>query len=379
MKPKIAVLSTYPPTQCGIATFAQSLVNGLLSQNRSVDVVRLIDQPEHRPSKAVVHQHLGGRELTVTRTVLNNYDVVIVQHEFGIFGGTDGDEVLGLMSKIHLPMIVVLHTVLTAPTDHQRYVMRRIIEMASALVTMTNTGRSNLIKYYNVDPGLVHVIPHGSADLRCEDANKISNERPTILTWGLLSQGKGIEWGIDSLGMLSDLTPRPRYIVAGQTHPKVKEREGEKYRNFLIERAASNGVADDLEFIDSYLESASLKKLIQSADVILLPYDSREQVTSGVLVEAMVAGKPIISTRFPHATELLGDGSGILINQCDSQGIADALRLLLTDQEHVNGMQMISEKKAESFLWPTVSKDYLGLADSLWTTFLEDLPTLVVS
>ena len=142
IKPKIAVLSTYPPTQCGIATFAQSLVNGLLSQNRSVDVVRLIDQVQPRPSRAVVHQHLAGRELTVTRTVLNNYDVVIVQHEFGIFGGTDGDEVLGVMSKIHLPMIVVLHTVPTVPTDHQQYVMRRIIEMASALVTMTNTGRS---------------------------------------------------------------------------------------------------------------------------------------------------------------------------------------------------------------------------------------------
>ena len=379
MKPKIAVLSTYPPTQCGIATFSQSLVNGLLSQNASVDVVRLIDHLQPRPSKAVVHQHLAGRDLSVTRTVLNNYDVVIVQHEFGIFGGTDGDEILLLMSQIHLPMIVVLHTVLTSPTVHQRFVLARIIELADALVTMTNTGRENLLKHYNVDPALVHVIPHGSADLRSVTPKKVDSDQPTILTWGLLSEGKGIEWGIDALAMLKDLTPRPRYIVAGQTHPKVKAREGEKYRNFLIERAASNGVSDDLQFIDNYLESESLKTLIQSADVILLPYDSREQVTSGVLVEAMVAGKPIISTRFPHAIELLGDGSGVLVDQFDPKAIADALRLLLTDKDHVRGMRLRSEKKADNFLWPNVSKDYFRVAESLWAKFLDDVPSFVVS
>ena len=379
MQPKIAILSTYPPTQCGIATFSQSLVNGLLSQNSNVDVVRLIDEPQPRPSKAVVHQHLAGRDLSVTRTVLNNYDVVIVQHEFGIFGGTDGDEALLLMSKIHIPMIVVLHTVLTTPTDHQRFVFERIIELADALVTMTNTGRENLLKHYNVNPALVHVIPHGSADLRSVSPKKVGSGQPTILTWGLLSEGKGIEWGIDALAMLGDLTPKPRYIVAGQTHPKVKAREGEKYRNFLKERAASNGVMNDLQFIDTYLESAALKALIQSVDVILLPYDSSDQVTSGVLVEAMVAGKPIISTRFPHALELLGDGSGALVDQFDPKGIADALRLLLTDRDHARRMQSRSEKKADSFLWPTVSKDYLGLASSLWEKFFKEVPSFVVS
>jgi glycosyltransferase involved in cell wall biosynthesis len=259
MKQEIAVLSTYPPTQCGIATFSQSLVNALLLQGASVDVVQLIDEPQPRPSKAVVHQHLAGHDLSVTRTILNNYDVLVVQHEFGIFGGTDGDEVLLLMSKIHIPLIVVLHTVLTSPTAHQRFVLERIIELADALVTMTNTGRENLLNHYNVDPTLVHVIPHGSADLRSVNTKSVSRGQPTILTWGLLSEGKGIEWGIDALAMLSDLTPKPRYIVAGQTHPKVKAREGEKYRNFLMERAASNGVMDDVQFIDKYLESESLK------------------------------------------------------------------------------------------------------------------------
>jgi glycosyltransferase involved in cell wall biosynthesis len=379
MQPKIAILSTYPPTQCGIATFSQSLVNGLLLQDARVDVVRLIDEPQLRPSKAVVHQHLAGQDLAVTTAVLNNYDVVMVQHEFGIFGGTDGDEVLLLMSKIRVPVIVVLHTVLTSPTAHQRFILQRIIELADALVTMTNTGKENLLEHYNVDPSLVHVIPHGSADLRSAHTKQVASGQPTILTWGLLSEGKGIEWGIDALAMLGDLTPKPRYVVAGQTHPKVKVREGEKYRNFLKERAVSNGVANDVQFVDKYMESEELKSLIQSADVILLPYDSRDQVTSGVLVEAMVAGKPIISTRFPHATELLADGSGALVDQFDPRGIAEALRLLLTDKFQANRMQSRSEKKADSFLWPAVSKDYLALVSSLSDNFLMDVPSFVVS
>jgi glycosyltransferase involved in cell wall biosynthesis len=378
MKPEIAMLSTYPPTQCGIATFSQSLVNALLRQDAKVNVVRLIDEPSYRPSKAVIRQHLAGHELSVTRAVLNRHDVVIVQHEFGIFGGEDGEEILYLISEIHVPVIVVMHTVLTAPTEHQRFIFERIIDRADALVTMTNAGRDNLLNHYEVDPERVHVIPHGSADLRSVNLTRSDNARPTILTWGLLSEGKGIEWGIDALAMLGDLNPKPRYIVAGQTHPKVKAREGEKYRNSLLERATKNGVIEDVEFIDSYLESEALKALIQSADVILLPYDSQDQVTSGVLVEAMVAGKPIVSTRFPHAVELLSDGSGSLVDQFDPRGIADALQLLLTDQEQASQMRISSGEKAESFLWSAVSQDYLEVATTLWEKNLAEVPRFVL-
>jgi glycosyltransferase involved in cell wall biosynthesis len=379
MKPKIAMLSTYPPTQCGIATFAQSLVNGFLGQNVSVDVVRLIDEPTYFPSRAVIRQHLSGQDGSATRAVLNNYDVVVVQHEFGIYGGEDGEEILDLISEVHVPMIFVLHTVLTAPTAHQRFVFERILELADALITMTNSGRANLITHYDVDPTRVHVIPHGSADLRCKSSQRIDGTRPVVLTWGLLSEGKGVEWGIDALAMLGNLNPKPRYIVAGQTHPKVRAKEGEKYREFLLSRAAENEVSEDVEFINSYMESQALKKLIQLADVILLPYDSHDQVTSGVLVEAMVAGKPIVSTRFPHAVELLADGSGYLVDQCDSKGMADALRSLLTDEKQVSQMLINSEEKAESFLWSAVSQGYLELATELWEKNLAQATNFFVS
>lgn len=378
MKPNLGMLSTYPPTQCGIATFAQSLVNALLSQDANVEVIRLIDESCTRRYEAVTHQHFNGRGTAVTSSVLGKYDVVIVQHEFGIFGGQDGEEILDLIYEIPVPIIVVLHTVIKYPTEHQRFVLERIIDRADALVTMTYAGRDNLIKYYEVDPNIAYVIPHGSPDLRSGHAYFQKNERPTILTWGLLSEGKGIEWGIDALALLEGLVPKPRYVVAGQTHPKVKAREGEQYRNFLEARAYKKQLRSDVEFIDSYFEAEELKSLIQSADVILLPYDSLVQVTSGVLVEAAVAGKPIVATKFPHALELLKDGSGLLVDQGDSQGMADALQEILSSYEKADRMRKISEKKAHSFLWSTVSEDYLELATSIWANSSGDVSTFAM-
>lgn len=365
MIPRLAVIGTYPPTQCGIATFSHSLVASLQGLGVDVGVVRLMDEPGRRTDAAVVHHHVGGRGVAATGDVLNRFDVVVVQHEFGIFHGTDGDEVLRLVDRIVVPVIVVLHTVLTNPSDNQRFVMQGLIDKADRLVTMTETGRTNLIEHYAVDEGVVCVIPHGSADLRSSETNLRSDGSSTILTWGLLSEGKGIEWGIEALALLSDLEPRPRYVVAGQTHPKVRAREGERYRESLVARAEANGVSDRVEFVDEYLDADRLAALIHAADVVLLPYDSRDQVTSGVLVEAMVAERPIVSTRFPHAIELLSDGSGELVDQCDPAGIATAVRSILTDRAHAQHLLDLAERKAAAFLWPNVAREYLVLAGQL--------------
>lgn len=359
------MISTYPPTQCGIATFAQSLVTGLLDIGIDVGVVRLVDGPQHRPSEVVVHQHIAGVPPFATAAILNAYDVVIVQHEFGIYDGDDGDEILGIMSGLRVPVILVAHTVVKNPRLHQRYVFQHALDLASVVVTMTESGRRNLVKSYPIDERKVRVIPHGSADLRSPHASIPDDGKPTILTWGLLSQGKGIEWGIDALGILRDHGVDARYVIAGQTHPKVRVSEGERYRESLQRRAAELEVADGVEFIDRYLDSTTLAQVIHGADVLLLPYDSRDQVTSGVLIEAMVTGKPVISTRFPHAIELLGDGSGALVDQADPDGIAFELRRILEDDGHANGMRMRARAKAEGFLWPAIAQDYLLLSEAL--------------
>jgi len=365
MKPRIAVLGTYPPTQCGIATFSQSLVNALVLQHAQVSVVRLLESPEPRPSAAVIHQHVAGQNANATANVINHHDAVVVQHEYGIYGGEDGSEILDILAKIKVPKVVVLHTVLRNPTRHQKIVMQGIINAADVLVTMTQTAKQYLIEGYAVEAGHIKVIPHGSADLRTQNAGLKRSLRPTILTWGLISQGKGIEWGIEALAQLGDLSPRPRYVVAGQTHPKVINYEGERYRNSLLLKAERFGVADDVVFVDKYLDAQSLRTLIQAADIVLLPYDSTEQVTSGVLVEAVVAGKPIVATKFPHALELLGDGSGELVNQGDANDMAAAMRKILVDVRHAQSLRKRASAKVQSLLWTSVGQDYLSVLDTL--------------
>ncbi len=366
--PRWAMISTYPPTQCGLATFTRSLVNALTRHGTIVDVIRVVDDVQPAMS-GVSHQLVTDVEApAVTAAVLNTYDMVVMQHEYGIYGGLDGEDIVAVLAHVTVPVVTVLHTVLTHPTEHQRQVLQGVLDASTALVTMTHTARNRLLDGYLVDPDLVLVIPHGAADAlvsslrpaRLTDARR----RPYILTWGLLGQGKGIEWGIEALAML-DLDPRPTYVVAGQTHPRVLEYEGERYRSMLVRRAEQLGVADDVIFEDSYLTEARLRTLIKGAAVVLLPYDSVEQVTSGVLIEAVAAGRPVVSTRFPHAVELLGGGTGLVVDQRDPQAIAAALTAVLGDSSMAAHLSARAGAMAPSLSWSSVAARYATLADTL--------------
>ena len=361
---QIAMVSTYPPTQCGLATFTRSLVQGMLECGTQSGVVRLAAGREPNPGRPVIPEHVPGPGGARTVDVLNAHDAVIFQHEYGIYSGPDGDDVLNLMEGTTVPIIVVLHTVLAAPRLHQRYVLQRIIDRADALVTMTETGRRNLLRGYDVDRHKVHVIPHGAADLRATRV-EASGRPSTILTWGLLSEGKGIEWGIEAIGMLAEANPELKYLVAGQTHPKVLIEHGERYRTRLMRLAEELGVGSRVHFVNDYLDQQLLHGLIRKADIILLPYDSKDQVTSGVLTEAVVAGKPIISTRFPHAVELLSRGAGWLVEQGDSVGIAAGIHHLHSTPSAADHMSKATSAIANDFLWSSVADRYLRLAGNL--------------
>ena len=322
----------------------------------------------------VVHEHWDGDTGEITGAVLNSHDAVIIQHEFGIFGGQDGQEVINIMDNLKVPIIVVLHTVLASPSVNQRQVLEAIIERADALVTMTQTGKEKLIEFYSVSPDVIYVIPHGAHPMSDSESGilKVDGRRPRILTWGLIGPGKGIEWAIDALSELDDLDFAPEYVIAGQTHPHVKMHQGERYREELYRRVAENNLQEDVVFVDAYLDNKNLETLISSADVVVLPYDSLEQVTSGVLVEALVAGKPVIATNFPHAREALADGSGILVDQRDSHAIAQGLRAILGDDRRAASMHEKSSKKASRFLWSSVSGEYVDIANSLTARNLSD-------
>ena len=367
MPTSYALLSTYPPTQCGLATFAAALVAHLRRPGDQVGVVRVLDEPAPRPGSEVVHNLVAGSlaSAAAAAEVLNSFDVVIVQHEYGIYGGPDGQDVVALLDALYVPTIVVLHTVLARPTPRQRVILDGVIAAAGAVVTMTQTARSRLLDSYGTPPEKVFVIPHGATDNRATASVPGVASRPVVLTWGLLGPGKGIEHAIDAMAMLRGRGLHADYQVAGQTHPRVLDRDGEAYRQALVARAGDRDVADRVHFDGRFLPAAALGKLIGGADVVLLPYDSLEQVTSGVLIEAVAAGKPVVSTCFPHAVELLGGGAGLLVGRQDPAGIARALQRVLTEPGLSARMSRYSADLAPRLLWPAVAGSYRELASSL--------------
>lgn len=359
----IGMLSTYPPTQCGLATFSAALIQHLHLSAGSLGVVRVVEEPQSRPVPDVVGQLVNGSAESADDAVrrLNSFDVAVVQHEYGIYGGPDGADVLDIVERLTVPVIVVLHTVLQDPTARQRHILLRLLAMADQVVTMTQTASRRLVASYGADPTQIAVIPHGAVDHGpMAPVRRQPGERPVVLTWGLLGPGKGIEWAIDAMTGLRDL--QPRYLVMGRTHPKVAQRDGETYRDGLAQRAREAGVADILELDDRYLGVGELAEIVQRADVVLLPYDSREQVTSGVLIEAVAAGRPVVSTAFPHAIELLADGTGLVVPQRDPAALESALRRVLEEPGLADDMADQAARKAPELLWPAVADRYRRIA-----------------
>ena len=368
--PKIGLIGTYPPTRCGIATFNASLADAIrtAAPECRIGVVACVDgEPPSRDSRDVVTELVSGSADARAQAVaaLDDFDVAIVQHEFGIYGGADGSEVVSLLRELRVPSVVVLHTVLRRPTPEQRRIVEQIGRLADYLIVQSAAARARLLEQYAVESTRVRTIPHGARLNLAAAAGHDAGAPPIVLTWGLLSAGKGIECGIDALAMLSDLRPAPRYVVMGQTHPKVLELNGEEYRESLRRRAGALGVADRVELDGAYRDTESLLRRIRDASVVLLPYHSREQVVSGVLVEALASGKPVVASRFPHAEELLAGGAGLLVPHEDACAIADALRRLLADEPYAARAAEAARRVGEQLSWESVGARYLELAAEL--------------
>lgn len=364
--PSFGILSTFPPTSCGIATFSAALAAGLIADGASVDVVRCGPSPDVEDVLVTASLTRTERSRADAIDALNVNDVVIVQHEYGLYDGADGESVLDLMAEVRAPIIVVAHTVLGDPTRNQRRVLERVCRAADVVVVMTDTARRRLIAGFDVDPASIVVIPHGATvPSPSSTTRRAQSIAPRLLTWGLLGPGKGIEWAIDAMAELDGIDPAPEYVVAGATHPKVRELQGESYREMLVDRAAASPGAVRVVFDDTYRDLTSLTDLIQSADVVVLPYDSRDQVTSGVLVDAVAAGRPVVSTAFPHAVELLASGAGIVVPQGDPVALGRAIRSILTDRGRFDAMAAEARRLAPGLAWPAVARRYIALGDRL--------------
>lgn len=362
--PSFGILSTYPPTACGLATFTAALADGLAVNGAEVNVVRVADGSASRSSR-VVGELVNGSAPSVSACsdLLNTSDIAVIQHEYGIYGGPDGDEVIAVLGALQVPSIVVAHTVPKDPTRHQRSVLEAVSALADHVVVMSDSAALRLCAGFDVDRGKVSTIPHGASVTSFVHAER--RGRPTLLTWGLIGPGKGIERVIDAMGSLHTLRGGPRYLVAGRTHPKVLAAEGEAYREARIEQARQVGVAAAVDFDAGYRDVAALSALAQSAAVVVLPYDSTEQVTSGVLVDAIASGRPVVATAFPHAVELLSTGAGMVVPHDDPEAMTRALESVLTEPQLAGAMAAEARRLAPEMAWPVVARSYQAVAQRI--------------
>lgn len=362
---RFGIVSTYPPTPCGLATFSAALADGLRTIGHETSVLRLADGSVATDER-VAGELVSGSAASLAAGVdlLDECDVAVVQHEYGVYGGTDGDEVIDLLGGLHVPAIVVAHTVLRAPTPHQRTVLVEIGRLAGRLVVMSGAARERVVNDFDIDPAKVATIPHGAALPAVRRRPRTGGGAP-LLTWGLLGPGKGIERVIDAVGALRDRDVLAHYLVAGRTHPKVRASDGEAYRLGLMAQARRLGVSDAVSFDADYRDVPSLTAMVQSALAVVLPYDSADQVTSGVLVDAIAAGRPVIATAFPHAVELLASGAGIVVDHDDPDHLTRALHAVLTEPGLAASMAAEAERLAPGMGWPVVAQAFADLGADL--------------
>lgn len=365
----VALVGTFPPTVCGLATYTANLAGAIASTGTRTGVVRLVDGAGGDcaagtvdPSVAGVWNRLEPDGYVGAAALANRFDAVLLQHEFGIYPGPDGLDVVPFLAACGRPVITTMHTVLDQPTEQQRFVVDELLLRSQLVVVHSEVAHARLLGTHATDPGRVAIVPHGAA-LNLDGPPLVTAPIPIALTWGLLGPGKGIEHAIGAVARLRTSGIEVRYIVAGETHPNVLAAEGERYRDGLAALATELGVADLVTFDATYRDWESLRALVRSATVVVLPYDSHDQVTSGVLVEAIASGRPVVATAFPHAVELSRTGAVVLVRHGAVDRLARALAQIVSEPGVHDAMAIAARSEARRYDWDVIGRRYRDLAE----------------
>jgi glycosyltransferase involved in cell wall biosynthesis len=373
---RIAVIGNSLPRRCGIATFTTDLQQAISTSRPSIDacIVAMTDHGQaYAYPAAVALQIKDGNidEYARAADFLNGgrFDAVCLQHEFGIFGGEAGAHILALLSRLTMPVVTTLHTVLAEPTAVQRAVLERIVEASSKVVVMAKKGRELLRSVYQVPDDKIEVIAHGIPDAAFvgPDAAKAKlgfGGRSVILTFGLLSPNKGIEVMIDALPSILKRRADAVYVVLGATHPNLVRDEGEAYRERLLARVRELGVEDHVVFLDQFVDQATLLEFISMCDVYVTPYLNEAQMTSGTLAYSFGLGRPVVSTPYWHARELLADGRGVLVPFGDAAAIGGEIAELLTDDVRREAMCKRAYAVSRTMIWARTADRYMSVFEN---------------
>jgi len=373
---RIAFLGNSLPRRCGIATFTTDLQHAVAEARPGLEtrIVAMNDPGQHYdypPSVSFqiaddrLEDYLHAADALNARRV----DLVSLQHEFGIFGGEAGAHVLALLSRLTMPVVTTLHTVLAAPSRAQRDVLDRIVALSAKVVVMAEKGRELLQRVYGVPAERIEVIPHGIPDFAFvePDAAKAAlgfAGKPVILTFGLLSPGKGIEVVIDALPRILTSCPEAVYVILGATHPNLVRQEGEAYRESLMARVRELGIEANVVFHDRFVELDTLLQYIAMSDVYVTPYLDEQQMTSGTLAYSHGLGKAVVSTPYWHARELLADGGGVLVPFGDAAAIGVAVAGLLTDDARRLAIRRRAYAGSRAMIWPRTAERYLAVFEA---------------
>jgi glycosyltransferase involved in cell wall biosynthesis len=366
---KLALIGNHLPRQCGIATFTTDLSSSIAqaAPNLEALVVAMNDAGREHAYPPQVRFEIGEDDLAAYRRAaqyLNAHgvEVVSVQHEYGIFGGKVGSHVLTLLSELRMPVVTTLHTILTEPSPLQRSTLDQVIALSARVIVMSEHGANTLRELHGVAADRIDVIPHGiplAPTLTHGKGQLGFAGQDVILTFGLLSPDKGVQYVIEAMPAILSQHPNAIFVVLGATHPHVKERHGEAYRLELQSLVRRLHLEKSVVFHDRFVEDQELADFLSAADIYVTPYLNPQQSTSGTLARAIAAGRAVISTPYWHARELLADGRGLLVPTRDAAAIAQAANHLLGDDAARAKIGQRAAEHAQSSSWPVVARSYL--------------------
>lgn len=374
---RIAFIGNSLPRRCGIATFTSDLQRVVAAARPDLEtcIVAMTDHGQEYDYPAVVGLQVEDQRIedyARAADFLNEgqFDAVCLQHEFGIFGGEAGGYLVALLSRLTMPVVTTLHTVLAEPEPVQRAVLERVIDASAKMVVMAEKGRDMLRGIYRVPAGKIEVIPHGVPDIAFAEPDQAKARfgfagRTVILTFGLLSPNKGIEVMIDAMPAILESRPDAVYVVLGATHPNLVRHEGEAYRERLGARVTALGIQGHVVFLDQFVDLPTLLGFISMCDVYVTPYLNEAQMTSGTLAYSFGLGKPVVSTPYWHARELLADGRGILVPFGDAAVTGREIAALLSDEPRRQAMRRRAYASSRPMTWERIAERYLGVFETV--------------